>query len=131
MNTKYKSDFTLIGKRIANARKLSGMTQEQLAHSIGFGVNHLSEIERGISGISVGKLMGLVKILNVSADYILFGKDTTDSPLNIRLKQILPAQKQYMEEMLNLFINCCLDKNCFAPQVEIICADEENNKLEA
>ena len=36
MNMKYKSDYILIEKRIANARKHVGMTQEQLAMRIGF-----------------------------------------------------------------------------------------------
>lgn len=113
MNNKYKYDFTLVGKRIAKARKMVGMTQEQLAHRIGFGVKHLSEVERGVSGIAIGTLMELVKILEVSSDYILFGENFTASPLNIKIQQMTPHQKSYLEEMMDTFIDCCLDKKCF------------------
>lgn len=113
MNNKYKYDFTLVGKRIAEARKFSGMTQEQLAHRIGFGVKHISEIERGACGIAIGTLMELVTILNVSSDYILFGEEMQNSPLNAKLQKILPHQKRYLEEVIDTFINCCLDERCF------------------
>lgn len=118
MNNKYKYDFVLVGKRIATARRLAGMTQEQVARRLGVGVNHLSEIERGVGGIAIGTLMELVKILNVSADYILFGEDISSSPLSVRIQKILPHQKMYLEELINTFINCCLDEQCFLKQAD-------------
>ena len=113
MNSKYKYDFTLVGKRVATARKLKGMTQDQVARQLKIGVNHLSEIERGIAGIAIGTLMELVKILNVSADYILFGEDIQNTPLRANLQEISPYQQLYLEEMINNFIACCLDEKCF------------------
>ena len=113
MNNKYKYDFVLAGKRIATARKLKGMTQEQVANRLKIGVNHLSGIERGSRGIAIGTLIELVKILDVSADYILFGENLKNSPLNVKTKEILPQQKIYLEEMINNFIDCCLDERCF------------------
>lgn len=113
MNNKYRYDFALAGKRIATARKLTGMTQEQVARRLKVGVNHLSQIERGTGGIAIGTLIELVKILNVSADYILFGEDLENTPLNIKIHGILPQQKLYLEEMINNFIDCCLDEKCF------------------
>lgn len=118
MNNKYKYDFILVGKRIAAARKLAGMTQDQVARRLKIGVNHLSQIERGVSGIAIGTLIELVKILNVSADYILFGEDLKNSPLNINVQEILPQQKLYLEEMINSFIACCLDEKCFPKQLD-------------
>lgn len=116
MNTKYKYDFIFMGKRIASARKLNEMTQEKLAHRLGIGVKHLSEIERGVSGVAIGTLIELVKILNISSDYLLFGEDITNSPLNVKLQEISPYQKQYLEEMIDTFINCCMDERCFPKQ---------------
>lgn len=125
MNNKYKYDFILVGKRIAAARKLAGMTQDQVARRLKIGVNHLSEIERGVAGLSIGTLIELVKILNVSADYILFGENLKNSPLNILLPEILPQQKLYLEKVINDFIACCLDEKCFPKHIE---SDNVNKK---
>ncbi|MDO5398646.1 MAG: helix-turn-helix transcriptional regulator [bacterium] len=116
MNNKYRYDFALAGKRIATARKLAGMTQEQVARQLKVGVNHLSQIERGTGGIAIGTLIELAKILNISLDYIVFGEDFRSTPLNAKIHKILPQQKLYLEEMINNFIDCCLDKKCFPTQ---------------
>ena len=125
MNAKYKCDLTLMGKRIASARKLSGMTQEQLANKLGIGVKHLSEIERGLSGIAVGTLTTLVKTLNVSSDYILFGEDANYNPLNSKLEKLQPYQRMYLEEMIDVFIGCCLDEKCY--NVKECTSDDKDN----
>lgn len=113
MNAKYKCDLTLMGKRIASARKHLGLTQEQLSNKLGIGVKHLSEIERGLSGIAVGTLAALVKTLNISADYILFGEDATYNPLNEKLAKLQPYQRMYLNEMIDVFVGCCLDEKCY------------------
>lgn len=125
MNNKYKYDFTLAGKRIATARKLAGMTQDQVARRLKIGVNHLSEIERGVAGLSIGVLIELVKILKVSSDYILFGEDLENSPLKINAQTISPYQKLYLEEIINNFITCCSDERCFPKHSESDCADKQ------
>ena len=42
-----------IGKRVAELRKHQHYTQAQLANIIGITSKHLSEIERGVTGISI------------------------------------------------------------------------------
>lgn len=116
MNNKYDYDFELAGRRIALARKFKGMTQEQVASQLKIGTNHLSGIECGSRGIAIGTLIELAKILNVSTDYILFGEDLKISPLSMKMQKILPQQKMYLEEMINNFIDCCLDEKCFPTQ---------------
>ena len=113
VNNKYKYDFQVVGRRLAAARKQVGMTQEQVASKLQIGVNHLSGIERGSRGVAIGTLVELVKLLDVSADYILFGTEMEKSPLNTRIQKISPQQKMYLEEMMNDFIDCCLDERCF------------------
>ena len=110
MNAKYKCDLKLLGKRIASARKNLGLTQEKVAGKLGIGVKHLSEIERGISGISVGTLAELVRLLNVSSDYILFGKDSAYSPLTEKMSKLEPYQQMYLYEIIDAFVDCCLNK---------------------
>ena len=63
-----------IGANIQREREKAGYTQEQLSELLGLTPNHLSAIERGVSGISLESLQKLCLTLNISADRILFGK---------------------------------------------------------
>lgn len=62
-----------IGNRIYLARSKSGYTQEQLAELLDIGVQHLSNVERGVAGISLTALKRTCEVLCVSADYLLLG----------------------------------------------------------
>ncbi len=64
-----------IGKRIKNIREEMGMTKEAFAKSLGVSGQYLGIVERGGSCLSVDKLKVLCDFTNLSADYILFGKD--------------------------------------------------------
>ena len=64
-----------IGKRVAELRKQHHLTQVQLADKIGITSKHLSEIERGITGISIDTQIELSSILNCSLDYLIKGED--------------------------------------------------------
>lgn len=64
-----------IGKRIKNIRENMNMTKEDFAKSIGISGQYLGIVERGGSCLSVEKLKSLCDLTNLSADYILFGKD--------------------------------------------------------
>lgn len=65
----------LVGKRLKDFRILHGYTQNQFAEKLDISVNFLSEIENGHKGVSMDMLANLCETLNLSADYILFGKD--------------------------------------------------------
>lgn len=64
-----------IGKRIKNIRESMKMTKEDFAKAIGISGQYLGIVERGGSCLSVEKLKSLCDLTNLSADYILFGKD--------------------------------------------------------
>ena len=83
------------------------MTQEQLAESIGVSVQYVSDMERGKVGASVATIIGICTTLNVSADYILMGRDTTGDPTNIdkRLLNLPPKQREEAERLIHQFIN--------------------------
>ena len=52
-------DYTLIGSRIKEARRQKGLTQERLAEALGVSVGYISQVERGITRISLD-LLGAV-----------------------------------------------------------------------
>lgn len=55
------------------------MTQEGLSEKIGVTPNHLSAIERGVSGISLELLERLCQVLSVTVDHILFGRKAAEA----------------------------------------------------
>lgn len=51
---KQKKDFNVqIGSRIQAARRVRGITQEQMAEAVGVTPQYLSDLERGITGVTM------------------------------------------------------------------------------
>lgn len=61
-----------IGRQVKLAREKSKLTQEQLAEKLECSPQYLSDLERGVVGISVTLLKKLCIVLDVSSDSILF-----------------------------------------------------------
>jgi len=64
-----------IGERIKNIRENMNMTKENFAKLLGISGQYLGLVEHGKNYLSIEKLKVLCDITNLSADYILFGKD--------------------------------------------------------
>lgn len=67
-----------IGERIKLARENARLTQEQFAERIGVSPQFVSDLERGVVGISLATLKRICVTLGISSDRILFGTDTDD-----------------------------------------------------
>lgn len=67
-----------IGEQIKKAREFARLTQEQLAEYIEVSPQFVSDLERGVVGISLTTLKRVCTTLCVSCDQILFGKKTED-----------------------------------------------------
>ncbi len=61
-----------IGERIKAAREKAKLTQEQLAEHIDVSPQYVSDLERGVVGISIPTLKRLCIAVGVSSDQILF-----------------------------------------------------------
>lgn len=61
-------DYESLGKRIANARKQTGITQEALGEQLNMTRKHISVIETAINRPSLDTLVDIANALNVSAD---------------------------------------------------------------
>ena len=72
MNMKMKEEA---GKRIRQIRENMGMTKEKFAKLLGISGQYLGVVEHGKSYLSIEKLKVLCDLTNLSADYILFGRD--------------------------------------------------------
>lgn len=67
-----------IGEQIRLAREQAGFTQEQFSEQIEVSPQYVSDLERGVVGISVATLKRACTVLHVSSDQILFGKASED-----------------------------------------------------
>lgn len=67
-----------IGEHIKSAREKAKLTQEQFAEKIDVSPQYISDLERGVVGISVAKLKQTCSALGISSDQILFGYTNTD-----------------------------------------------------
>ena len=71
-----------IGSRIAKLRKDYNMTQEQLAEKLDISIKHCSSVERGLSCLSLEKLIEVSILFDVSLDYLVKGNDTDNNSLD-------------------------------------------------
>lgn len=92
-------DYKLIGSRIKIKRNAVGMTQEKLAEKIDVSVGYVSQLERGITKISLGTLAEISTILDADMSYFVTGAAIGNSAyLNDELMEkyakLTPKQKQ-------------------------------------
>lgn len=101
-------DLNGIGKRIQNRRKQQGYTQEQLAEMMNVSIQMVSNLERGNKAIRIDNLINLSHILDISTDYILTGKATSEDnkALTDRIAQLPPKDRK----MIELLVDFCLSE---------------------
>ena len=85
-----------IGEQIKQARERAQLTQEQFAERIDVSTQYVSDLERGVVGVSIATLKRICTILCVSSDQILFGKETENRAAAIAQKCKSLSDKQYM-----------------------------------
>ena len=94
-----------VGEQIRAVREQARLTQEQLAEAIDVSVQFVSDLERGVVGISLSTLRRLCTVLGVSSDRILFGKLTTDQSAAFALKcrDLSPEQLRLLMEIIDCY----------------------------
>lgn len=97
-----------IGSRIKSARENMGWTQEELAEKIDLSTQFISTIERGVAGASLGTIIRLCEVLNVSSEWLLCGKRAVPDSEKIAAKistlssAQLAALDRVTDELLHL-----------------------------
>lgn len=84
-----------IGKQVKLAREKSRLTQEQLAEQLECTPQYLSDLERGVVGISVALLKRLCVVLGVSSDDILFAEESKNTLETIEEKGRVLSERQF------------------------------------
>lgn len=93
------------GERIRAAREQAKLTQEQLAERIEVSPQYISDLERGVVGISLPTLKRLCLAVGVSSDRILFGGEAELSGvLTEKCRNLTPRQFQLLSEIVDRFV---------------------------
>ena len=95
-----------IGSRVKQAREQANMTQERLAERIECSPQFVSDMERGVVGISLSTLRNLCLALGVSSDSILFGTETETAvdALADRCRVLTKEQFAILVEIIEKYI---------------------------
>lgn len=75
-----------LGERIRRRRMKLGMTQQELADACGFSEEHCKQVEYGNKALSIYTLRSVATALNVSTDYLLYGRTASTLQQNILCK---------------------------------------------
>lgn len=99
--------LTDMGIRIAQRRKELRITQEQLAEKMGVSIQTISCIELGKKAIRPENLANLCTHLDITSDYILYGKrDSKQTNDTVVKLSSLPAKAyKTIQELIELLSN--------------------------
>ena len=99
-----------VGTRIKEIRLKRKMTQEDFAEKAGIcSGQQVSNIERGVRGVSLEKLRDICRVLEIDSDYLLFGitPDNAETELSKYLSQMNEEQLKYVIETVKLYAKSC------------------------
>ena len=92
-------DYSVIGRRIKEARNNQNLTQEELADELNISVAFLSRVERGNSHINLKRLNQICGLLDVSEGYLLNGASSSsenylDKEFTDLIKSVSPEKQK-------------------------------------
>lgn len=94
-------DYKSIGNRIKRYRMDKKLSQEDLAAMTGIGFKHISNIESGVRGVSLEKVVDIANALDVSADDLLTDNlKHSSSPVSTEIQDIMLDCNYNEKEML-------------------------------
>lgn len=101
----YDSITFTIASRMREARMRLGYTQIQLGELADVSAQYVAELEKGRKNMSVYTFAKLARALNVSADYLLWGKEYTHvSMLEAQVAAVPEAHITDAVELMRVFL---------------------------
>lgn len=96
-----------IGERVRFARERAKLTQEQLAEHIEVSPQYVSDLERGVVGVSLATLKRLCMSLHITSDQILFAArpENDISALTEKLMRLPPEQLEILSDIVDRFLD--------------------------
>ena len=97
-----------IGERLRGIRENMNMTREKFSEKIDITDTFLGQIERGERSLSAKTLKKVVRYTGVSADYLLFGKDSNNDTIK-KINNILAVNSQTTSDFIYHIVMCSND----------------------
>lgn len=97
-----------IGERLRSVREQMNMTREKFSEKIDITDSFLGQIERGERALSVKTLKKVVRYTGVSADYLLFGKNTGNEAIE-KINNILAVNSNTTSDFIYHIVMCSND----------------------
>lgn len=91
-----------IGKRIADLRKLHGMTQDVLGEHLGITGKQIARVEYGTSSLTPKNYLKVSELFSVSLDYLFTGN--LEKPLNDCVTEFLKQASYESQEAVWQFL---------------------------
>lgn len=100
-------DYKLIGSRIKQQRKNRGFTQEQLAEKLDVTIGYVSQVERGITKISLDLLGEISSVLNCDVASFISGSALhsnryLDAELVEEFRELNDKQRKYILNIVKM-----------------------------
>lgn len=95
-----------MGKRISMRRKQLSLTQEELAEKAGLTSQTISTAKTGSKALRPANIVKLCGALEISADYLLFGKTSAMDYgiMSQKVSQLPPTLYRHLEDIINSFL---------------------------
>ena len=100
-------DYKLIGERIKRVRKSKGITQENMAEKLNVSIGYVSQVERGITKISLDLLGAISSILNYDisgfvAESAVNSSEYLESEIVSELRKLDQGKKKFILNVIKL-----------------------------
>ena len=100
-------DYKLIGERIKRSRKAKGITQDNLAERLNVSIGYVSQVERGVTKISLDLLGAISSILECDIAGLVTESATNsteymESELISEIRKLDGKKKKYILEIIKL-----------------------------
>ncbi len=80
-----------VGEKIRQRRSDLGWTQDQLAQKAGISKGFLSDLENGKRSVGADTLLDIGRVLNLSLDYMMTGKEPETEPTEVQIPSSLAS----------------------------------------
>lgn len=103
-------DYKLLGNRIKKQRLVKGTTQEHFAEHMDVSVGYISQMERGITKISLERLASISEYLDCDMGFLLEGTNSKDKNyLDKDFEEMYKRLSAYEKRILNLLLKEYID----------------------
>lgn len=100
-----------MGMRLFARRKQLRLTQEELAEAANVTSQTISTAELGKKALRPENIVKICSALEISTDYLLYGRVTTDdrSMLMDKISKLTPSQYRHLEDIVSSYLAAVSD----------------------